>query len=114
MSVETPSRSTMKPPPRLTLSLAALLLSHDGVLRGSQAATYARKVREESNTRRMPREMVTDAMRPLVRDNVVVRVGEDWYAPDLADLAAWIADGFDARDDAGVLDNPAIPGQRAA
>lgn len=93
-------------PARLTLRLAALVLSNGGGLPHEIVLAYAEHVRTGA---KKPAKMVSDAMRPLVRDGVIVRHEGDWCAPNLADLAAWIADGYEYREQAGHLDSPSVP-----
>lgn len=103
-----------KVPDRLTLVLAAFLLAHGGVLEKVTAKGYIRMSRKVDCEQWPLRRLVGMAIRPLLDDGLVESVGDVWYVPDLTDLAAWLADGHEAREDAGMKVEPGIPAQRAA
>lgn len=98
--------SPHKVPSRLTLRLAAVLLSHGGEMTLQTAMDVANDC---STGYRKPSRRVSEALRPLRNDDVIVRIGDVFYAPNLADLAAWTADGFAYREDAGHAVTPRIP-----
>ncbi len=58
---------------------------------------------------RHPQRMVAEAMRPLAHAGVALRHEDTWFAPNLADLAAWVADGAEYREDSGTAVNPELP-----
>lgn len=94
------------PPQRLTLALAALVLAHGGVVKHRLMVDIAERW---AVGRRTPNEWVHKGTRGLRADGVLVRHGDTWYAPSLADLGAWVADGLAAREDAGYHDDPVVP-----
>lgn len=102
---------TTTAPTRLTLRLAAALLMEEGVLSFRAAKRRASSVLTGNRDAAL---VVNQSFRPLVDDKVVERIGDYWYAHNLGDLAAWIADGAEAREAAGIQINPPIPGQRTA
>lgn len=106
VTVDLENGPAAKAPGRLTLKLAAALLFHGGRFPHADAVAVAEAVRTGN---RSLHRMVADAMRPLMADGVVVRRDDTWYAPSLADLGAWLADGLDYRDRAGLADDPAVP-----
>lgn len=96
----------------LTLRLAAGMFADGGV---TTHRSLKRRAEATRSGQRNAVEMVRHAMRPLLDDKVVRRIDEaTWYVPNLADLAAWIADAAEARERAGLLDPPPIPAPRAA
>lgn len=105
-TVDLESGAAKAAPSRITLRLGALLLAHWGELPQARAVEFAETVRSGG---RSATRMVADGMRPLVHDGVAVRRGDTWYAPSLADLGAWIADGFEYREDADMAENPVLP-----
>ncbi len=107
----TTTRAGSWAPSRLTMRLAAALLMDEGVMRASKARSRAESWRTGDRSRSRGAELAREAMQPLVDDGLVVLAGGDWVAADLGDLAAWIADGMEAREDAGVQ---VIPAPRAA
>jgi hypothetical protein len=90
-----------------TLRLAAAVIAGNGVLTLDAACAIAADARG-----RRPVMRVREALRPLIELDVLVRVDDSWYASNMADLAAWLADAVEAREDAGMLVNPTIPAPR--
>lgn len=95
----------------LTVRLACALISSGA---GRLADSSACSIALETCGERRPGQRVREAMRPLLADDVVVHVDGVWYAPNVADLGAWLADALEAREDAGVLASPVIPAARSA
>ncbi len=93
-------------PQWLTVRAGALLLSlggrapHD--LMVEIAAQYCAGTRS-------PTQRMQVAMKPLRDAGVAVRHEDTWYAPSLADLAAWVADAFEYREELGCADDPELP-----
>jgi hypothetical protein len=100
-----------KAPTRLTLRLGVLLMAAGGVLHQDLAVQVAE---EQGTGSRTPARRLQEAMRPMRTDGVVLRVGDTWYAPDLPDLAAWVADAYAYRWDAGYGSNPVVPAEPPA
>lgn len=96
-------------PRLLAVRLAGALIAGAGRLDDAAALAIANKVES-----RRPLKRIYDALIPLEADGVVVHIDDVWYAPNLGDLGAWLADAIEAREDAGMVDNPVIPRARVA
>lgn len=109
----TTARRQIDTPSRLTLRLAALLMFNGGRVPDEEMLQAAAAV--SNGQRRSLPSALMKAMRPLIDLNVAVLADDDvWYAPSLPDLAAWVADGYEAREDDGKTDGVPVPVQRRA
>lgn len=106
--------TTQEPPSALTLRIGVQILAGNGVARHTALMTLAK---EYNPTKAWSVEALgahlSAATRPLRDAGVLVHRGERWYAPNVTDLAAWIADGYAEREDAGYAQNPRVPAKGA-
>lgn len=104
----TTTTETSAPPRQATLRLAGVLLQSAGLIADAELRAFALTL-THGKPSRSPGDFLAKIVRPLLDDEVVVRRGDTWYAPSMADLAAWVADGWEAREAAGYLDDPDVP-----
>jgi hypothetical protein len=91
-------------PNMLTLRLGSMLLANGGRMPDGMATALVPR----SLSR--PGQRVVEALQPLIDDDVAFHADGAWYAINSADLAAWIADGYEAREDAGLDTGAPRPG----
>jgi hypothetical protein len=104
-------RLTPKVTKKVTLEAGALLLAHGGLLPNDDLARFLLRNKEVAEGEEKPMSQAGKIMRPLRLAGLTARIGGMWHAPSLADLAAWIADGYEERDDAGCGNDPPAPKQ---
>ncbi len=103
---EKTSWSKRQAPQWLTVRAGAMLLAMGG--RAPHAVMAAMAEQHVNGSRSATRRMQL-AMKPLRDAGVAVRHEDTWYAPNLADLAAWVADAFEYREDLGCGNDPELP-----
>jgi hypothetical protein len=119
MSTDVPAGGKDDPPGKLTLRVAAYVLACDGKVMHADLLAFLRPLVPNPDGMRRGKESrlarwTRQATVPLRKDGAIVRIGDCWYAPRLADLAAWLADGHEHREDAGMAYDPELPGDAAA
>lgn len=97
--------------PPMSTRFAGLLIAYDGRVPHSALRALAVHHGYTGSARRADRAgsrgsviaaVVQHAMAPLRRLNVADRHGDEWQVTNLADLAAWLADEMEERDDLGL------------
>lgn len=98
-----------------SMRFGALLLMRDGVVHRNEATDAAvRRFMTSAADHRTVQRRLRDAVAPLRRLGLVRLVDQTYYATNLADLCAWMADEWERREDAGLSVAPRIPEQRSA
>lgn len=95
-------------PRRQTLEVALYLALRRGVIDKQELRDWIGAAFPTGSTRPI-KLRAQRLLAPLRADGVLVEVDGTYYVPNLADLVAWAADGYAAREDADVADDPIVP-----
>jgi hypothetical protein len=88
------------PPQLLTLRVGVAVLAGHGKATRAELLQVAEGF--TAGAKRPTVARLADALRPLVADGVLRRDTDgNVHAPSIVDLAAWVADGYGYREDAG-------------